>query len=79
MTVLKLSERGAMGVRRNASVSGCDIGPPAEREYAVDPVGVDSNRPSAYLSARFNGSRVLVGTYDRFCEMLIIEISIYYR
>lgn len=47
MTVLKLNERGAMGVRRNASVSGCDIGPPAEREYAVDPVGVDSNRPSA--------------------------------
>lgn len=28
------------------------MGPPAEREYAVDPVGVDSNRPSAYSSAR---------------------------
>jgi hypothetical protein len=39
-------------VRRNASVSGWEIGPPAEREYAVDPVGVDSNRPSAYPSAR---------------------------
>jgi hypothetical protein len=39
-----------MGVRRNASVSGWEIGPPAEREYAVDPVGVDSNRPSAFLS-----------------------------
>jgi hypothetical protein len=50
ITVLKLSERGAMGVRRNASVSGWEIGPPAEREYAVDPVGVDSNRPSAFLS-----------------------------
>jgi len=47
MTVLKLSEQGAMGVRRKASVSGWEIGPPAEREYAVDPVGVDNNRPSA--------------------------------
>ena len=52
-TVLKLNERGAMGVRRNASVSGWEMGPPAEREYAVDPVGVDSNRPSAYLSAMY--------------------------
>ena len=39
-------------MRRNASVSGWEIGPPAEREYAVDPVGVDKSRPSAYLSAR---------------------------
>jgi len=39
-----------MGVRRNASVSGWEMGPPAESEYAVDPVGVDSSRPSAYLS-----------------------------
>jgi len=52
MTVLKLSERGAIGVRRNASVSGWEIGPPAEREYAVDPVGVDRSRPSAYPSAQ---------------------------
>ena len=51
-TVLKLNERGAMGVRRNASVSGWEMGPPAESEYAVDPVGVDSSRPSAFLSAR---------------------------
>jgi hypothetical protein len=43
---LKLSERGAMGVRRRASASGCEIGPPAEREYAVEPVGVERRRPS---------------------------------
>lgn len=46
-TVRKLRLLGAIGVRRKASVSGCDIGPPAEREYAVDPVGVDSSSPSA--------------------------------
>lgn len=39
-----------MGVSRNASVSGCEMGPPAEREYAVDPVGVESSRPSAWIS-----------------------------
>jgi hypothetical protein len=46
-TVRKLSDLGAMGVRRKASVSGCDIGPPADNEYAVDPVGVESSKPSA--------------------------------
>jgi hypothetical protein len=44
-----------MGVSRNASVSGCEIGPPAEREYAVDPVGVESSNPSAYVSAVIGG------------------------
>lgn len=47
-TVRKESERGAMGVRSSASVSGCEIGPPAESEYAVDPVGVERRRPSAW-------------------------------
>lgn len=46
-TVRKLSDLGAIGVRRKASVSGCDMGPPADNEYAVDPVGVDSSKPSA--------------------------------
>jgi hypothetical protein len=32
MTVRNESDLGAMGVRRKASVSGWEMGPPAERE-----------------------------------------------
>ena len=38
--------RGHMGVRTMALRDGCTIGPPAESEYAVEPVGVDTMRPS---------------------------------
>lgn len=37
---------GHIGVRTNALKDGCTMGPPAEREYAVEPVGVDTIRPS---------------------------------
>lgn len=51
------------------------MGPPADSEYAVDPVGVDSSKPSAYYS-------VLVttwaeSTYHSFRQMLIVEIRVY--
>jgi hypothetical protein len=36
-----------MGVRQIAGTEGNMMGPPAEREYAVDPVGVEMIRPSA--------------------------------
>lgn len=38
--------RGHMGVSTIALNEGCTIGPPAESEYAVDPVGVETIRPS---------------------------------
>lgn len=38
--------RGHIGVRTNALSDGCTMGPPAEREYAVEPVGVDIITPS---------------------------------
>ena len=38
--------RGQIGVKTRALKEGCTIGPPAEREYAVEPVGVDTMRPS---------------------------------
>jgi hypothetical protein len=38
--------RGHIGVRTRALSDGWTIGPPAEREYAVEPVGVDTMRPS---------------------------------
>jgi hypothetical protein len=37
---------GHIGVRTNALKDGWTIGPPAEREYAVEPVAVDTIRPS---------------------------------
>lgn len=40
---LKDNERGQMGVRRMPDREGCIIGPPADKEYAVEPVGVDTN------------------------------------
>jgi hypothetical protein len=39
--------RGQIGVRRIDGWEGWISGPEAEREYAVDPVGVDNINPSA--------------------------------
>ncbi len=39
-----------MGVKSNDWMDGCTIEPPAEREYAVDPVGEATIRPSATAS-----------------------------
>ena len=36
-----------MGVSTTASIVEKTMGPPAERQYAVDPVGVEMIRPSA--------------------------------
>lgn len=41
-TVRKLKLRGAIAVKSIDWTEGCTIGPPAESEYAVDPVGVDT-------------------------------------
>ena len=48
-TIRGLAERdkGFSAVITNALVSGVNIGPPAESEYAVDPFDVDIIRPSA--------------------------------
>jgi hypothetical protein len=47
----KMSERkdrlrGHMGVSKMAEVEGCTMGPPADSEYAVEPVGVEMMIPS---------------------------------
>lgn len=51
-----LKERlfGAMGVIRMLLTPFCIIGPPADREYAVDPVGVDISMPSPAVSVIFS-------------------------
>jgi hypothetical protein len=51
-TLRKLRLLGQMGVRRRLGTDGCTMGPPADREYAVDPVGVDTMRPSEMASVR---------------------------
>ena len=38
--------RGQIGVRTMALRDGCTMGPPAESEYAVEPVWLDTMRPS---------------------------------
>ena len=38
--------RGHIGVKTSALSEGCTMGPPAESEYAVDPVGVETIMPS---------------------------------
>lgn len=38
---------GQIGVIQSASTFGKMIGPPADNEYAVEPVGVETMRPSA--------------------------------
>ncbi len=43
----KAREWGQIGVARSASTVGRTIGPPAESEYAVEPVGVATMSPSA--------------------------------
>src|SRR5260370_24288355 len=42
-----LSMCGQIGVITKDSTAGCKMGPPAEREYAVEPVGLATIRPSA--------------------------------
>ena len=43
----KLSVCGQIGVSRMPGMEGWVRGPPAEREYAVEPVGVEMMQPSA--------------------------------
>ena len=38
--------RGQIGVKTRALNDGWTIGPPADREYAVEPVGVETISPS---------------------------------
>jgi hypothetical protein len=45
-----------MGVMRRAGICGWTRDPPAESEYAVDPVGVDTVRPSAWTVVRWCSS-----------------------
>ena len=39
-----------MGTNKIPLTPFCIIGPPADNEYAVDPVGVDINIPSLFVS-----------------------------
>ena len=49
MRGLKESECGQIGVKRMAGICGWTIDPPAESEYAVDPVVEETMIPSAWM------------------------------
>ena len=53
----QLREWGQMGVRRMAGTEGCTMEPPADMEYAVEPVGVATATPSAYFTEEQGRSR----------------------
>ena len=46
-TARAVSVWGQIGVTTIAGTDGCTIGPPADSEYAVEPVGVATISPSA--------------------------------
>lgn len=71
ITVRNESDRGATGVRRTASTSGWEMGPPAESEYAVEPVGVDRRRPSAWVSG------CILRTHHCFCQVLAVKVCVH--
>lgn len=52
MRGLNDSERGQIGVRRIHATIGDIIEPPADREYAVDPVGDEKISPSVVVLVR---------------------------
>lgn len=54
------------------------MGPPAEREYAVEPVGVDTITPSDWKIEELGleGPHDVKDTYHCFCEMLSIDKDI---
>ena len=67
--------RGQIGVNTIALRDGCTIGPPAESEYAVEPVGVDTMRPSdwySHMKMRLWNAESKY-TYHRFREVLTVD------
>lgn len=52
MSGLKESDRGQTGVMIMHRTNGCAIEPPAESEYAVEPVGVAKVSPSPVVVVR---------------------------
>lgn len=46
--------RGQMGVKTSALSDGWTMGPPADKEYAVEPVGVDTMRPSDWIRSQLS-------------------------
>ncbi len=54
-TALLLREWGEMGVMTIPSMDGSSTGPPAESEWAVDPLGVAENQSVGRIINRPNG------------------------
>ena len=63
----EVSECGAVGVIIKESTLGVIIGPPADNEYAVDPVGVAIIKPSELYSQTLCPS-TLTEAFNILCE-----------
>ena len=61
----KLSECGQIGVMTIASIEPSRIGPPADRLYAVEPVGVETISPSPTQLATRSPSTAIFSSITR--------------
>jgi hypothetical protein len=69
--------RGQMGVRTRALRDGWTMGPPAEREYAVEPVGVETMRPSDCVKQYLYVNEIRAeGTHNSLREMLAVDVDV---
>src|ERR1039457_5708439 len=75
MTGRLVSMCGQMGVRQMAGTDGKIIGPPAESEYAVDPVGVARISPSALYLQTYCASTCTSRSIMRAIELLVRTAS----
>ena len=74
MSGLTVRECGQIGVKRVTASSGWTIDPPAAREYAVEPVGVDRIKPSALILAS-GAPSIVTSRFKRFSEPPLITTS----
>lgn len=77
-----LKERlfGAIGVIKILLTPFCIIGPPADKEYAVEPVGVDISIPSPAVSVIFSLlikiSKIILSLYCLEIQTSLIHVRL---
>src|SRR5947207_9459168 len=65
-----------IGVSTMASTLGNTIGPPADSEYAVDPVGVEMMRPSARYAVAYSPSTDTARLMMRYIADFVINMTL---
>ena len=71
---------GAIGVIKILLIPFCMIGPPADNEYAVEPVGVEINIPSPAVSVIFSLfikiSKIILSAYCLVIQTSLIQVRL---